>query len=234
MFEIRNLTTHYGNIRALEGISINVTEGEIVTIIGANGAGKTTTLNTISGLIKPTMGEIIFKDENIGGLKPHSILAKGISQVPEGRKVFPDMTVEENLKIGAYLNKNHSAIRASIEEIYGYFPILRERHEQLAGTLSGGEQQMLAMGRCLMSAPKLMLLDEPSLGLSPLLVAKVLNIVCDINRRGISILLVEQKAHAALKISSRGYVIETGRIVLEDKSQNLLTNELVKKAYLGI
>lgn len=234
MLEIKDLVIHYENIMALAGISITVKEGEIVTIIGANGAGKTTTLSAISGLLRPTAGSIAFDGKRIDRLQPHHILAHGICQIPEGRKVFPDMTVRENLKIGAYTNSDKAKVKASIEEIYDYFPILKERRNQLAGTLSGGEQQMLAIGRGLMSTPKLMLLDEPLLGLSPIFAAKVMRIVQDINKRGISILLVEQKAQVALKIASRGYVMETGRIVLEDRAANLLANESVKKAYLGI
>jgi branched-chain amino acid transport system ATP-binding protein len=234
VLEVEGLEVHYNHVAALKGISLRVEEGSIVTLIGANGAGKSTTLWTISGLLRPTRGRITFCGESLDRLKPHEILRRGVSLVPEGRQVFPDMTVLENLRLGAYLERNPTEWRRRLEEVFAQFPILAERQTQLGGTLSGGEQQMLAIGRALMTRPKLLMLDEPSLGLAPLYVKRVMEILQDLNRKGISILVVEQKAQTALQIARRGYVLETGRIVLEDTGARLLDNEEVKRAYLGI
>jgi branched-chain amino acid transport system ATP-binding protein len=225
--------THYGLLKALKGISLEIFEGEIVTLLGGNGAGKTTTLKTISGLIKPSSGEIRFLDTRIDGMPPHEIVRMGIAHVPEGRNIFPDMTVLENLKIGAIIAKGKNEVRIRLEQILTYFPILEERKAQLAGTLSGGEQQMLAIGRGMMSGPKLLMMDEPSLGLSPILVKKLAQIVKEIHSRGVTIFLVEQNATMALHIADRGYVLETGSVVIQGRALDLLSNEQVKKAYLG-
>lgn len=233
MLKLKNIYTKYGHIEALKGIDLHVKEGEIVTIIGGNGAGKTTTLNTISGLIKPVAGEIHFLNKDITHWKTDKIVAEGLIQVPEGRQVFPNLTVYENLILGAYLQKDKVKINNKIEYVYNIFPRLKEREKQLGGTLSGGEQQMLAIGRALMAEPVLLLLDEPSLGLAPIVVQNIFKIIQDINKLGTTILVVEQNAHMALSIAHRGYVLETGKIVLEDNAKNLLTNEEVKKAYLG-
>ena len=233
MLEIENLEVYYGAIQALHGLDLSVGEGEIVTLIGGNGAGKSTTLRTISGLIRPKRGSIRFMGREISDLAPHDIVTLGICQTPEGRRIFANMRVSENLEIGAYARKDHTNIGGDMEQIYDLFPRLRERLRQRAGTLSGGEQQMLAIGRALMARPKLMLLDEPSLGLAPFLVREIFRIINDIRSRGTTILLVEQNAKQALAIADRGYVIETGKIVLSDSAQNLLENELVRKAYLG-
>ena len=234
LLTVKNMETYYGQVRVLKGISIEVSEGEIVTLIGANGAGKTTTLKAISGLVKPRSGEIEFNNRRIDLLSPHTIIRTGIAHVPEGRNIFPDMTVLENLKIGGFILKSKEDIKQQTEKMFSYFPILEERKHQLAGTLSGGEQQMLAIGRGLMSAPKLLLLDEPSLGLSPILVKKVGEIIREIRSLGTTILLIEQNAKMALQISDRGYVIETGSIVMQERASNLISNEKVKKAYLGL
>lgn len=233
MLEVKNLHVYYGQIHALKGVSFTVKKGEIVTLIGANGAGKTTTLKTISGLLPYKEGEIHYKGENLSGAKAHNLVGKGLIQVPEGRHVFPNMTVQENLDLGAYLRKDKKAIAGELEKVFALFPRLKERRQQYAGTLSGGEQQMLAMGRALMSGPELLLLDEPSMGLAPLLVREIFDIVTEINKTGVTILLVEQNANMALSIAHRGYVIETGRVVLEGDAQSLATNEAVRKAYLG-
>jgi branched-chain amino acid transport system ATP-binding protein len=233
MLEIRDLEVYYGQIYALKEASLAVNEGEIVTLIGANGAGKTTILNTISGLVRATSGELAFLGERIGRMPPHRIVSLGIAQVPEGRKIFPDMTVRENLLLGAHRVAQEEAIRERLDRAYAWFPILQEREGQLGGTLSGGEQQMLAIGRGLMSGPKLLLLDEPSLGLAPLIVREVARIIREIHAQGITLLLVEQNARLALRLADRGYVLQTGNIVLADTAQNLLDNEHVKKAYLG-
>jgi branched-chain amino acid transport system ATP-binding protein len=234
MLEIKNLAVNYGAIVALHGISLSVPAGKIVTLIGANGAGKTTTLKTISGLLKPASGEILYDGKNIGGLPPHKIVAHGISQSPEGRMVFANLTVLENLQLGAYLQKDKQVIRRELEHVFVLFPRLKEREKQIAGTLSGGEQQMLAIGRALMSRPKLLLLDEPSLGLAPLLVKTIFERIVQINReQGLTILLVEQNANLALEISHYGYVLETGKVVLQGDSQALRQNPQVKSAYLG-
>lgn len=233
MLKLENIVTYYGNIQALKGISIDVKQGEIVTIIGANGAGKTTTLKTICGLVAPTSGKIYFQGEDITHKTTSDIVESGIAMVPEGRRVFPRMTVLENLQLGAYLNKDKAQVKQDLEKVFDLFPILKDRIKQIAGTLSGGEQQMLAIGRALMARPKLLLLDEPSMGLAPKIVANIFDIIMEINRAGTTILLVEQNARMALAIAHKGFVIETGKIVLQDSAVNLLNNEEVKKAYLG-
>jgi branched-chain amino acid transport system ATP-binding protein len=234
MLEIKNLSVSYGAINALHGISLSVKPGSIVTLIGANGAGKTTTLKTISGLLKPKSGEIFYDGQNIAGLPTHQIVARGLSHVPEGRMIFANLTVLENLQLGAYLQKDKKIIRHELEHVFSLFPRLKEREKQIAGTLSGGEQQMLAIGRALMSKPKLLLLDEPSLGLAPLLVKAIFEKIVEINReQGLTILLVEQNANLALEISHFGYVLETGKIILQDDSAALRQNPQVKSAYLG-
>lgn len=234
MLEIKNLVVNYGAIAALHGISLSVPDGKIVTLIGANGAGKTTTLKTISGLLKPHGGEILYGDKNIAGLPPHQIVARGISQSPEGRMIFANLTVLENLQLGAYLQKDKNVVRRELERVCVLFPRLKEREKQIAGTLSGGEQQMLAIGRALMSRPKLLLLDEPSLGLAPLLVKTIFEKIVEINReQGLTILLVEQNANLALEISHFGYVLETGKVVLQGDCCELRQNPKVKSAYLG-
>jgi branched-chain amino acid transport system ATP-binding protein len=234
MLEIKNLVVNYGAITALHGISLSAPDGKIVTLIGANGAGKTTALKTISGLLKPRGGEILHDDKNIAGLPPHQIVARGISQSPEGRMIFANLTVLENLQLGAYLQKNKDTVRRELERVFVLFPRLKEREKQIAGTLSGGEQQMLAISRALMSRPKLLLLDEPSLGLAPLLVKTIFEKIVEINReQGLTILLVEQNANLALEISHFGYVLETGKVVLQGDSSELRQNPKVKSAYLG-
>ncbi|MCK9268241.1 MAG: ABC transporter ATP-binding protein [Alkaliphilus sp.] len=233
MLTLKNIVTYYGNICALKGVSLDVKQGEIVTIIGGNGAGKTTTLKTICGLVPATSGEIFFLDKDITNKPTSDIVESGIVMVPEGRRVFPRMSVLENLQLGAYLNKNRPEIKNDLEKVFDMFPILKDRIKQIAGTLSGGEQQMLAIGRALMARPKLLLLDEPSMGLAPKIVTNIFNIISEINRTGTTILLVEQNARMALSIANKGFVIETGNIVLEDTAKNLLRNEEVKKAYLG-
>ena len=233
MLEIKNLSVSYGAIIALHGISLSVKSGSIVTLIGSNGAGKSTTLRTVSGLLAPKSGEILYDGQDIVGLPAHTIVGRGLSQVPEGRMVFANLTVMENLKMGAYLQSDQAAIAAELEEVLILFPRLKERAGQNAGTLSGGEQQMLAIGRALMSKPKFLMLDEPSLGLAPLLVKTIFEKIVEINRKGITILLVEQNAKLALEISHFGYVLETGRIILQDNSVALRENPMVKRAYLG-
>lgn len=234
LLKIENLHTYYGHIHALKGINLEVEEGEIVTLIGANGAGKSTTLRTISGLVRPREGTIIFNGQPIGGIPAHKIVGLGISQAPEGRQIFSTLTVTENLNMGAYtLGGDKQRIEANRERVFSLFPRLEERKNQLGGTLSGGEQQMLTIGRALMAHPKLLLLDEPSLGLAPLLVKLIFETIHEINARGVTVLLVEQNARAALKIAHRGYVLETGRVVLAGKAADLLNDERVRKAYLG-
>ena len=233
LLEIDSLSVYYGAIHALKGISFFINQGEIVTLIGANGAGKSTTINTISGLLKPKKGTITFEGKRIDKVVPHKIVELGISQSPEGRKIFPNLTTLENLELGAFCRKDKEKIKEDIEKTFTLFPRLKERSKQNAGTLSGGEQQMLAIGRALMSAPKLLLLDEPSLGLAPILVKSIFSTILEINQQGTTILLVEQNAHMALQIANRGYVLETGRIVLEDTAQSLLNNQQVREAYLG-
>jgi len=234
LLTISNLQVYYGAIRALEGISMEVNQGEIVTMIGANGAGKSTTIRSISGLVKPSHGEIVYEGKPLHRMKAHEIVALGVGQSPEGRRVFANMTVRENLDLGAYTRFKHRAeVQADMERIFTLFPRLKEREAQSAGTLSGGEQQMLAIGRALMARPRLLLLDEPSLGLAPFLVQSIFHIIRDINQQGVTILLVEQNANQALRIAHRGYVLETGRVVLADSATNLLQNDSVRKAYLG-
>jgi len=233
LLEITDLTIFYGKAAALRGISLEVHEGEIVTLIGANGAGKTTTLNAVSGLLKPTSGRILFEGRRVDGLGPHKIARSKIGLVPEGRRVFAPMTVLENLEMGAFLVKDRSEIMRRIKNIYEYFPVLEERKYQLAGSLSGGEQQMVAIARSLMGKPRLMLMDEPSMGLAPLMVQEVARMIKFINKSGVSILLVEQNARMALSLASRGYVLDVGSITAKGKADELLTDPQVKKAYLG-
>ena len=233
MLRIDDLKVRYGGIEAVKGISLTVPEGKIVTLIGANGAGKSTTLRTIAGLVKPAEGRIRLQAEDLTGLSPDKIVSKGITLVPEGRRVFPDLTVLENLKIGAYLRKDNDGLENDLEWVFELFPRLKERSWQAAGTLSGGEQQMLAVGRALMSRPKLIMMDEPSLGLAPIVVRGIFDIIKEINRKGVTVLLIEQNANMALQVADVGYVLETGRITLTGPGRKLLANEQVKKAYLG-
>lgn len=233
MLKVSNVEAFYGRIQALRGINLEIKEKEIVTLVGSNGAGKTTLLKTICGLIKPKSGSIIFDNKEITNMNPHEIVKLGLSMSPEGRQIFPKMTVEENLELGAYTRKEKNEIKESYEKMYSLFPRLYERRTQAAGTMSGGEQQMLAIGRALMSKPKLLLLDEPSLGLAPLLVEVIFELIKEINNQGTTILLIEQNARMALNIAHRGYVIETGKIVLEDEAYALLQSEAIKNAYLG-
>jgi branched-chain amino acid transport system ATP-binding protein len=233
VLHVDNIHSFYGAIEALKGISLEVYEGEIVTLIGSNGAGKTTTLRSISGIVPPREGSIYYLGQDITGMPGHAVAGIGIAHSPEGRRIFPRMTVLENLEMGAFTRKDGAAIRADIERVYDMFPRLKERQKQKAGTMSGGEQQMLAMGRALMAQPKLLLLDEPSLGLAPVIVDKIYEIIREINAQGVTILLVEQNANYALDVSSRGYVLETGTVALSDKSSALRTDERVMAAYLG-
>lgn len=233
MLKVKDLDVYYGLIKALHGVSFEVKQGEIVTLIGANGAGKSTTLRTISALIKPKAGSVSFQGQDITGKAPHKIVAQGLSHVPEGRKVIGSMTVLENLRMGAYTRSDKGEISASLDEVFTRFPRLKERANQLAGTLSGGEQQMLAIGRGIMSKPKLLLLDEPSMGLSPKLVGEIFSIISTINNQGTTILLVEQNAFMALQVAHRAYVLETGRVVLSGDAKELQTDEKVRTAYLG-
>jgi branched-chain amino acid transport system ATP-binding protein len=233
LLKIDQIHTYYGNIHALKGISLTVHEGEIVTLIGSNGAGKTTTINTISGILKPKQGAIFFQGEKISNLRPHEIVAKGVCQSREGRKLFTRLTVLENLDMGAFIRNDKAGIRGDIERAYKLFPILKERRHQVAGTLSGGEQQMLAIARALMSRPQLLLLDEPSMGLAPIVVEKIFDIILDISSEKTTILLVEQNALMAFLIADRGYVIQSGKIALEDTVENLQENENIRKLYLG-
>ena len=234
LLELRDVHTYYGHVHALKGITISVEEGEIVTLLGANGAGKTTTLNTISGLLRPRRGQIIFEGRVINDVPAHQIVRLGICQAPEGRKIFSTLTVDENLNMGAYsLGNDREAIEENRRRVFELFPRLKERRKQIAGTLSGGEQQMLSIGRALMARPKLLTLDEPSLGLAPMLVRAIFETIKEINERGVTILLVEQNARAALKLADRGYVLETGRIVLSGTAEELMRDERVRKAYLG-
>jgi branched-chain amino acid transport system ATP-binding protein len=234
LLQIENLAVNYGAINALRAISLYIDAGEIVALIGSNGAGKTTLLRTISGLLKPTRGSILFNDRAIAGVKPHEIVCMGISHVPEGRQMFANLTVRENLLLGAYQQHSQEKIRARMEQCYELFPVLYERREQKSGTLSGGEQQMLAISRALMAQPKLLLLDEPSLGLAPLIVRKIFQIIRQINDTGTTVFLVEQNANMALAIANRGYVVQTGEVVKTDLAKNLLEDPDVKKAYLGL
>ncbi len=234
MLKIKNLNVYYGHIHAIKGISLRVEEGEIVSLIGANGSGKTTTMQTISGLLRAKSGSIDFMGRNLMKTEPHKIVELGIAQVLEGRRVFANLTVKENIQMGSYTVKDSlEGLRQARKDIYDKFPRLRERKEQLAGTLSGGEQQMLAMGRALMTRPRLLILDEPSMGLSPLLVKEIFEIIKEVNKSGVTVLLVEQNAKMALSVSDRAYVLETGKISIEGKAEELMKNESIKKAYLG-
>jgi branched-chain amino acid transport system ATP-binding protein len=233
LLEVSGVHTFYGNIEALKGVSLTVEEGEVVTLIGSNGAGKSTTLRSISGLTPPREGSIKFEDTEIGEVPPQEIVERGISLSPEGRHVFPRMTVRENLDLGAYLRKDREGIENDRERVFSLFPRLKERERQKGGTMSGGEQQMLAIGRALMANPRLLLLDEPSMGIAPILVERIYETIAEINRQGTTILLVEQNANYALEVSKRGYVLETGKVALEDQSSALRTNPEVQKAYLG-
>ncbi len=234
MLSVKDLNVYYGNIHAIKDVSLEVNEGEIVSLIGANGAGKTTTLQTISGLLKPTSGSITFQGKDIVKMEAHNILKLGVAQVPEGRRIFANLTVKENIEMGSYsIHDTAANKKAERKAIYDRFPRLRERKKQLAGTLSGGEQQMLAMGRALMSRPKIFILDEPSMGLSPILVKEIFEIIKWVNSSGVTVLLVEQNAKMALSISNRAYVLETGKIVMEGPAEKLLNDEAIKKAYLG-
>jgi branched-chain amino acid transport system ATP-binding protein len=233
LLEVNDVHTYYGNIHALKGITIRVEEGEVVTLIGSNGAGKSTTLKTISGLLKPRRGNIKFQDKRLDQMAADDIVKVGVAQAPEGRRIFSRMTVMENLEMGAYARVDRTGVKRDIERVFELFPRLRERRGQKGGTMSGGEQQMLAIGRAMMSDPKVLLLDEPSMGLSPILVETIFQVVEDINKQGTTILLVEQNALLALQVAHRGYVLQTGAIVMEDTGKNLLNSELVRKAYLG-
>ena len=232
ILKVDDIHVYYGSIHAVKGVSFEVNEGEVVTLIGANGAGKSTILNTISGLLHPKMGSVLFEDHDLKGVAPHKIVEHGLAQVPEGRHIFQQMTVEENLQMGAYTQPN-STIEPGIADVYERFPRLKERRRQIAGTLSGGEQQMLAVGRALMSRPKLIMMDEPSLGLAPIVVRGIFDIIREINKRGTTILLIEQNANMALQTADTGYVMETGRITLTGTGEELLKNEAVQAAYLG-
>jgi len=234
LLAVKDVHSYYGNIHALKGISLSVEKGEIVTLIGANGAGKSTTLKTISGIVRPRQGGVLLNGEDLANYSAHEIVAKGISQVPEGRGVFARLTVIENLEMGAYIRDDAQQIAKDMEYVFSLFPRLKERRKQVAGTLSGGEQQMLAMGRALMARPKVLLMDEPSMGLAPILVESIFETVQNINNEGTTILLVEQNALMALQIAHRGYVIQTGEIVLHDDAKALQNNEMVQKAYLGV
>jgi branched-chain amino acid transport system ATP-binding protein len=233
MLKLENVHVYYGAIHAIKGISLEVNQGEIVTLIGANGAGKTSTLRTISGLEKAQQGRVVFMEQDISTLPAPQIVKMGVSHVPEGRRVFTNMSVTENLELGAYLSKDKKTNEANMKRVFDHFPRLHERRFQLAGTLSGGEQQMLAMGRALMSKPKLMMLDEPSMGLAPILVRQIFSIIEEIHREGTTILLIEQNAHMALSVANRGYVLETGKIVMHGPAKELLDSEEIKNAYLG-
>lgn len=234
MLEIHDIHTYYGNIHALKGISLTVEQGEIVTLIGANGAGKTTTLRTISGLLKPRQGKVTLEGEDLAPYPAHEIVYKGVAMVPEGRGIFAKLTVMENLEMGAFSRNDKDGIARDLERVFNLFPRLKERRNQVAGTLSGGEQQMLATGRALMAHPRLLLMDEPSMGLAPILVESIFETIQEINKEGTTILLVEQNAQMALTVADRGYVLQTGEIVLQDTAANLKENEMVQKAYLGM
>lgn len=233
MLELKDVHAYYGRIHALKGISLTVEQGEIVTLIGSNGAGKSTTIRIISGLLHPRQGEVRLEGERIDHLPPHKIVSRGLGQAPEGRWIFPRLTVMENLEMGAFARHDRDKIKADLEFVFSLFPRLKERRSQSGGTLSGGEQQMLAISRALMANPRLLLLDEPSMGLAPVLVESIFDTITDINRQGVTILLVEQNALIALEVAKRGYVLQTGNIILHDTAENLRNNEMVRKAYLG-
>ena len=233
MLEVKDLEVYYGMIQAIKGISFHVDKGEIIALIGANGAGKTTTLHTVTGLISPKNGHVLFEGKDITKIPAHKIVSMGMAHVPEGRRVFAELSVYENLKMGAYTRKDKNEIEESLKNVYKRFPRLEERKNQMAGTLSGGEQQMLAMGRALMSRPKIILMDEPSMGLSPIMVNEIFDIIRSVSESGTTVLLVEQNAKKALSIADRAYVLETGKIVLEGKAKDLLEDDSIKKAYLG-
>lgn len=233
MLELQDLHVSYGAIKALKGITLKVEQGEVVTLIGSNGAGKTTTLRTITGLLTPRQGKVLFEGKDISGLSTHKVVAQGICMSPEGRGVFANLSVEENLELGAYLSNNAAQVKSDLEKVFVLFPRLKERLKQISGTLSGGEQQMVAIGRAMMARPRLLLLDEPSLGLAPLVVKSIFQAIDEINKAGTTVLLVEQNAHTALKHSNRAYVLETGSIVLEGSSQELAADKRVREAYLG-
>ena len=234
ILEVENIHSYYGNIHALKGISLTVEKGEIVTLIGANGAGKSTTLRTICGLLKPREGRVTFDGEDLAPFKPHDLIFKGMSMVPEGRRIFARLTVSENLEMGAYTRKRGPELSGDLERVFTLFPRLKERRTQLGGTLSGGEQQMLATGRALMAHPRLLLMDEPSMGLAPVLVESIFDTITQINKEGTTILLVEQNALMALSVANRGYVMQTGEIVLHDKAEELKKNKMIQKSYLGM
>lgn len=234
MLDLAHVDTYYGNIQALRDVSLTINDGEIVTLIGANGAGKSTTLMTVCGIIHPRRGEITWNGQQIQRMAPNHIVSLGISQVPEGRLIFPDLSVAENLELGAFLRRDTAGIKADLDYVFDLFPILAKRRKQTGGTLSGGEQQMLAISRALMARPKLLLLDEPSLGLAPIIIQQIFAIITRVNKTGTTVFLVEQNANQALRIAHRGYVMENGRIVLEDTAANLLASAQVRKAYLGI
>jgi branched-chain amino acid transport system ATP-binding protein len=233
MLEVKDLKVAYGRVRAVKGISFSVEEGQVVTLVGTNGAGKTTTLKTISGLLRPESGEVWFDGQRIDSVPAHEVLTRGLAHSPEGRRIFPRLTVEDNLRLGAFARRDKGGIAKDLERVFDLFEILRERRSQPAGTFSGGEQQMLAIGRAMMSRPKLLMLDEPSMGLSPLMMQRIMSTIVELKSEGVTILLVEQNAQAALSLADYGYVLEVGKIVLEDTGKNLLTDENVRKAYLG-
>lgn len=234
LLQIDNIHTYYGNIHALKGVSLTVNEGEIVTLIGANGAGKSTTLKTVSGLLAPRQGKIYFQGQEITGMPAHNVTGLGLVQVPEGRRVFSQLTVQENLEVGAYLRNDSGGVRDDIEKVYNLFPRLRERRRQVSGTLSGGEQQMLAIGRAMMSRPRLLLMDEPSMGLAPVLVDTIFDTILNLNKSGTTILVVEQNARKALQVADRGYVLQTGNITISGSATELLNDQRVIEAYLGL
>jgi branched-chain amino acid transport system ATP-binding protein len=233
MLEVKNLKVAYGRVRAVKGISFSVEQGQVVTLVGTNGAGKTTTLKTISGLLRPESGEVWFEGQRIDSVPAHEVLTRGLAHSPEGRRIFPRLTVEDNLRLGAFARRDKGGIAKDLERVFDLFEILRERRSQPAGTFSGGEQQMLAIGRAMMSRPKLLMLDEPSMGLSPLMMQRIMSTITELKSEGVTILLVEQNAQAALSLADYGYVLEVGKIVLEDTGKKLLTDEAVRKAYLG-
>ncbi|MFZ2625839.1 MAG: ABC transporter ATP-binding protein [Propionibacterium sp.] len=232
MLEVKDLVVAYGRVRAVKGISFSIDEGQIVCLLGTNGAGKSTTLRTISGLLRPESGSILFEGESIGGVKPHRIVAKGVAQSPEGRRIFPEMTVEDNLRLGAY-SRRDAGVDSDLDKIFDLFPILGERRRQRAGLFSGGEQQMLAIGRAMMSRPRLLMLDEPSMGLSPLMTSTIMRTIDQLRRDGVTILLVEQNAQAALALADHGYVLEVGRIMYDDSGSALLDDDRIRRTYLG-